>query len=813
MSLEEYQAKRAFDSTPEPKGKRHQPVGKALRFVIQKHAASRLHYDFRLELDGVLKSWAVPKGPSLRPGDKRLAMMVEDHPYDYRQFEGIIPAGNYGAGTVMVWDEGVYMPLEGEDPQLLRDGLARGDLKFVLLGKKVKGAYALVKIKRPDQENAWLLIKKADEYATEADVSKQDKSVVSGRSMEEIASSNKVWDSTVEQPDLSQLPRSAMPRDIKPMLATAAEKAFDGDDWLFEVKWDGYRAVAEVDSKIKLYSRNQQSFNTQFAEVVEALSSLRVPAVLDGEVVAVDEQGRPHFEWLQNWRKAPQGQLLYCVFDLLWLDGHDLRAAPLWQRKEILRQILPESQVLRYSDHVRGQGVAFMAQAQTQQLEGIIAKHAESQYLPAKRSTRWQKIKTQLRQEAVIAGWTEPRGSRRHIGALVLGVYKGKELVYIGHSGGGPGATALEDIYRRLQPLERETSAFKQPPKTNSEVHWVQPKLLCEVSFTEWTKEGLMRQPILLGLRDDKPARQAVRERAAEQELVVNRHRLRFSNLDKVFWPDEGYTKGDVLDYYQAVSEYILPYLKDRPQSLLRQPNGIKGKSFFQKDVQDLPPDWVKTADIYSESNDKDIRYLICQDEATLLYMVQLGCIEINPWNSRLKKLENPDWVVMDLDPEAIGFEKVVQTAQTIKKLLDELKVPSFPKTSGKTGLHIYIPLGAKYSYEQGRQFAEIIARSVHAQLPKFTSVERNPAKRQGKVYIDYLQNRRGQTLAAPYSLRPAPGATVSAPLHWEELTAKSTPAAFNITNMPQRLEKVGDIWKPVLGKGINLATVLKQFK
>ena len=524
-TLREYTSKRQFEKTPEPApaGRR---AGSELVFVVQKHAARTLHYDFRLELDGVLKSWACPKGPSLDPSVKRLAVMVEDHPFAYRDFEGVIPEGNYGAGGVIVWDRGVYRhpaaQNRGENERLLREGLRKGDLKFVLEGEKLRGEFALVKTAK--DEKSWLLIKKRDRHAGGNEILAENSSVVSGRTLEELlAEGDKPYRreklervrlrEVLEGDELRDAPVTPMPRHVRPMLATPAGEPFDHPDWLFEVKWDGYRAVAEVrDGEVALYSRNLLPLNETFAPIVEALRGCRFEAVLDGEVVVVDDRGEPDFQLLQNYRKSGHGHLLYCVFDLLHFQGHDLTRLPLLRRKELLKRILPSGPRIRFSDHVERDGVLFFEVVRKKGLEGVIAKHAQSVYQPGKRSRRWLKVKAQLTQEGVIAGFTSPRGGRRHFGALVLGVYEGEELVCIGHSGGGFGAEKLKEIHERLRPLIQEECPFPVAPKTRTTAIWVRPELVCEVSFSGWTEDGVMRHPVFLRMRDDKVAREVVQE-------------------------------------------------------------------------------------------------------------------------------------------------------------------------------------------------------------------------------------------------------------------------------------------------------------
>jgi bifunctional non-homologous end joining protein LigD len=876
MGLAEYRKKRRFDKTPEPAGKVAAAPG-PLRFVVQKHEATRLHYDFRLELDGVLKSWAVPKGPSMNPQDKRLAMQVEDHPLDYRTFEGTIPEGNYGAGTVMVWDEGAYEPgHEGEaddSAEKLRDGLERGRLTFRLHGKKLRGAFSLIRMAR-GKGNEWLLIKKQDSFATSQDIREKDRSVLSRRTMQGIAKpaagKEKVWHSsrpsrrtkrTFLKPSPSAAPKKrrgsdARPRDVRPMLATLVDEPFDRAGWLFEVKWDGYRAIAEVDDRgVRLYSRNLISFEDRYTPVVESLRALGHEAVLDGEIVVVDAKGRPGFQLLQTYQKSGKGNILYYVFDLLYLDGEDLRNQPLSRRKELLQEMLPELPHVRLGEHIERDGIAFFQAAEKEGLEGIIAKRADSSYREGRRSRDWLKIKIRRQQEAVIGGFTQPRGQRKEFGALVLGVYEGDDLVYVGHTGGGFSERLLSDVRAKLEPLVRDTCPFKKKPATNAPARWVEPKLVCEVVFHEWTGDGAMRQPIFLGLREDKPAKSVHREKALdisptgelagepkrrakksrraakrggrgegrgarEANGVFSAHAPHLSplvpqpaltNLNKVYWPEDDYTKGDLIGYYREVAPFILPHLKDRPLSLHRHPNGIRAPSFFQKDMgRQPPPAWVETVTIHSDT-ERDITYMLCQDEPSLLYMANLGCIEINPWNSRVATPDKPDYLVIDLDPEDIGFPQVVEAALAVRGLLERTCADGYCKTSGKRGLHIYIPLGARYDYAPVRQFGEIVARMVHQKLPKTTSIVRNPAQRQGRVYLDYLQNSRGQTLAAPYSVRPLPGAPVSTPLKWSEVSKRLDPTRYTIKTLPRRLEKVGDLWQPVLGAGADLERCVEE--
>lgn len=877
MGLDRYREKRQLDETPEPAGGLPSPG--LPRFVVQLHRATRLHHDFRLENQGVLKSWAVPKGPSMNPSDKRLAMMVEDHPMDYRRFEGIIPKGNYGAGTVMVWDEGEYAAPDAhtreEVEHAVKLGLHKGHVGVFLNGHKLRGLFDVIKLKGRE-ENAWLLVKRPDEFATTDAIEDVARSVLSARTLEEIRSEapseGRVWhsDRRPEEVDFGDAPEAPMPRNLKPMLATEVDKPFDRDGWLFEVKWDGYRAIAEVEAEgqIQLFSRNGLSFAERYPSIVDGLRRLGHAAILDGEVVAVDDDGVSQFQWLQDYARRKRGDLLYYVFDLLYLDGRDLTCLPLKRRKELLRQILPADGVIRLSDHVEGQGRAFFEAVKTRGLEGVMAKNGAGAYEAGRRGRDWLKIKCLLSQIAVIGGYTEPRNSRKHFGALVLGVYDGDDLVYIGHTGGGFDEASLDRLMGKLEPLRRESCPFVDLPKTNMPVTWVQPEIVCDVVFRGWTDSALLRQPVFKSLRPDvdpgdvyrdapdatpkhpvdtvvpspEAARGAYEERARgmvsnlDTKAVagvkegnmgrrsfaaksrntlfeIEGHLLKLTNLDKVLWPEDGYTKGELIDYYRSVSEFILPYLVNRPESLNRHPNGIEAKGFFQKDMPASTPAWLETVEVESGSQKKTIRYLLCQDEATLVFMANLACIEINPWNSSIPHLDRPDYAVVDLDPHEIGFDAVIETAQTVKAVLNDLGVEGYPKTSGATGIHIYIPLGACYGGDQARRFAELVASLVHQRLPKLTSLERMPVNRVGRVYLDFLQNRDGQTLAAAYSVRPRPGATVSTPLRWEELTADLDPATFTIRTTPDRLAKAGDLWKPVLGPPIDMGAALQRLR
>lgn len=619
------------------------------------------------------------------------------------------------------------------------------------------------------------------------------------------------------------------------MLAKLHDKAFNDPNWIFEIKWDGYRAIAEINGKnTRLYSRNGLSFEKNYPLVVAALSNIQHDCILDGEIVALDDKGVPRFQLLQQYGMDGDVPLRYYVFDLLRLDGKSTEGLPLSDRKELLKKLLPEDDTIIYCDHVAADGINFFKEVKRVGLEGMIAKRLDSTYHENTRSSDWLKVKHMLTDEAVIAGFTAPRGGRKYFGALVLGSFEKGKLKYIGHTGTGFDDKTLKRLYAELKSLITETNPFGVKVKVNSPVTWVQPKLVCNIKFTEITSDGNRRHPVFEGLRTDKSPREVKLEAPVETEKdepvsnkrTVNKQKdtmkttpntgtkkVSFTNTDKIFWPDEGYTKGDVIDYYNRMYQYIMPYLKGRPESLKRNPNGINGQAFFQKDAGEHAPEWVDTFKVWSESNDKKIDYIVCNNKPTLLYLANLGCIELNPWNSRTTKPDNPDYCILDLDPSDNNtFDQVIETALAVKEVLDKAGVASYCKTSGATGLHVYIPLGAKYDYEQCRQFAQLVAQMTNELVPDFTTLERSLSKRRkDQLYIDYLQNKKGQTLAAAYSIRPKPGATVSTPLDWKEVKIGLDPHAFNINTIQQRVEKKGDLWAPVLKKGIDMMKALKQ--
>ncbi len=653
--------------------------------------------------------------------------------------------------------------------------------------------------------------------------------------------------------------KAAFPKTVSPMLATLVDKPVDEPGWLYEIKWDGYRAIARCNkNKVDLISRNNKSFNDKFYPVHDALQKLGIHAVLDGEIAVVRDDGVTNFGALQNWRSEADGDLVYYVFDLLWLNGYNLMELPLIERRKMLHDLLPAEGIIRESLNFETSATEFLAAAAKMGLEGIIAKRADSIYRPGDRARDWLKIKVHKRHEVVIGGYTKNEGSPKPFSSLLVGVYEKGKLKYIGKIGTGFNDKTQKEMMKQFKPLHAAKAPFSTAPNVNepsrfrsnpphAEAFWLKPVLVCEVSYAEMTADGVMRHPSFMGMREDKAAKDVHAEVALPAELalpaekavgpairlkpgkgerksllnpkeetqvkLVSGHELKLSHLSKLFWPKEGYSKRDLLNYYYQVAEYILPYLKDRPQSLNRFPNGIDGKSFYHKDVTATAPDWIKQFP-YHTSEGEDKNFLVVEDEASILWMANMGAIEMNPWNSTIHKPDNPDWCIIDLDPtEKNTFEQVIQVAQMTKKVLDEIKVVGYPKTSGSTGIHIYIPLGAKYTYEECQLFGRLIATKVHAALPELTSIERMTQKRKGKIYVDFLQNRPKATLAAPYAVRPKPGATVSMPLHWEEVKKGLKMSQFTIGSALARIKAEGELFKPVLGKGVDISKALKQLK
>lgn len=614
------------------------------------------------------------------------------------------------------------------------------------------------------------------------------------------------------------------------MLTKSSDEPFDDKEWIFEIKWDGYRAIADLSkNNPEFYSRNGISFLQKFSKVVEDFPRQKHQMILDGEIVAYDNAGKPNFQQLQQIGKNPDLAITYQVFDLLWLNGHSTKNLPLIQRKELLKEALVETDVIKYCDHIHENGIDFFNQMKKMKLEGMTAKKADSLYAEKIRTSEWLKIKFNQTEEVIICGFTAPRGSRNHFGSLILGKYVDDELIYCGHTGTGFNDKKLEEVYDLLQLKITKNSPFKIKPKTNAPATWVKPEVVCEIKYSEITKDGIFRHPVFVTIREDKDAKEIKvknpklktmktkksNTKPSDLEVTINRHKVKLTNQDKIYFPKDEITKGDVVDYYQTISEYILPHLKNRPLSLNRFPNGIEEDGFYHKDAGDNTPKWIKTTEVYSESTDKDIDYIICNNQATLAYLNNLGCIDLNPWNSRIPKLDFPVFLVLDLDPSPKNsFDDVIETALQIKEILDEIKVDGYCKTSGSSGIHIYIPMGRKYDYEQVKNFAHLLMKKTLEQLPELTTLERSLKKREkNKIYLDYLQNRSGQTLASVYSLRPKEGAPVSMPLEWNELKKGLRPTDFNIYNSLERIQKKGDLFLPVLGKGINMLKVLKNFE
>lgn len=809
--LKQYQQKRDFDQTSEPEAALNKS-GDSLVFVVQRHEARALHYDFRLELNGVLKSWAVPKGPSLDPDDKRLAVMVEDHPFDYKDFEGTIPAGNYGAGTVSIWDKGTYEMLTPGTAKEKSDGIKGDSLSFKLKGKKLKGEFALVRMKGKGDKN-WLLIKKEDRYMQQPyDAEEHLGKKVAAKRTQKVKQASAGSKKKVNPGNAPEL--------IRPMLAQIAKTAFDDRDWIFEPKWDGYRAIADLrGNNIRLYSRNGLPFEYKYPAVVTALQEQEYEMILDGEIIALDQKGTVKFNLLQHYDPDTTTRLQYQVFDLLWLNGHSTEKLALLERKELLQSALRENDIIRLTPYIQEAGKALFDTMSKEGKEGIIAKKADSRYHQHARSTEWLKIKMHNTDEVIICGFTLSTAAHELFGALILGRYENGKLVYSGHCGTGFNRKSKQALMDQMQPLLRKKSPFEKAPPTNMPARWLEPVLVAEIRYGEITPNGIYRHPVFLHLRTDKDIDDLNNEPMAKKtpakgtlSLNINRRQVNISNPDKLYFPKEGINKGDIVAYYQRIADYILPYLKDRPLSLHRFPDGITKDSFFQKDAGQDAPDWVKSHSIYAESADKDIDYIICNDKATMAYLNNLGCIDFNPWNSRKQDLERPDYLVLDLDPSAKNtFNDVIEVALQIREIISGLKIDGYCKTSGASGIHIYLPLRRKYDYDQTKDFAHLLMKKTAEALPKLCTLERSLQRREkNKVYLDYLQNRTGQTLASAYSLRPKAGATVSTPLNWDEVKKGIRVADFNIHTIEERLGQYGDLFKPVLGKGIDMLRALR---
>jgi bifunctional non-homologous end joining protein LigD len=821
-NLDTYNKKRDFTQTSEPKAE-----GKSLNktthsFVVQRHHASRLHYDFRLEIDGALKSWAVPKGPSMNPKDKRLAVQVEDHPLSYGSFEGSIPQGNYGAGTVSIFDEGQYSPLEVKTDKEFLKSWKEGSIKFRLEGKILKGDFALVRMQGDSSEN-WLLIKHKDEYSTDKPFDSEK--LVS----EDIKKEGKEFKNSSSKKKKVKTPSEDNTEDAdiegNAMLAKLSQSVPDSDDWIYEKKFDGFRTIAKIkNTEADLISRNGNKLNKKFPSILNELKRIKTNCILDGEIVIEDRNEKSYFQLLQSGEPIPKNlKLKYYVFDIIQLDGNDLRLFPLTERKELLELLIKKYKVeaIEFVPNLKQDQNKVLGFAEDNKWEGIIAKLKESTYQEGKRNGNWLKIKLRNTQEAIICGFTKPEGGRSHFGALVLGLMSNGKLKYIGNCGTGFNEKSLKELYDEFTPLIQKSKPFESSEDVAKErnVTWLKPELVCDVYYSEWTRDEHLRHPVFKGLREDKSAEDTkIEDREAfvmenDKELKFGKKIVNLTNLNKIYWPNDNITKGDLLAYYEKMGDYILPFLKDKPISMNRFPNGIEGQSFFQKDVDPSKiPSYLKTTEVYSESTGKTIDYLLCNDLPSLLYIANLGSIEINPWLSTYKKPENPEFVVLDLDPNGAQWEDVIAVAHTAKAVLDRGEIEAFIKTSGSTGLHIVINVGAKYDYEIARNFVQFIAELVQQEHPDTTSMVRDPKKRKGLIYLDYLQNKEGQTIAAPYSARPKPMATVSTPVSWDEVNNDLSIQDFTIFNIYDRVTTIDDPWDKIFSSKVDIKKALAKF-
>jgi len=899
--LSEYSAKRSFAATPEPVAALAEGRSGPLLFVVQQHAATRLHYDLRLECDGVLKSWAVPKGPSLDRSEKRLAMQTEDHPYDYASFEGVIPPRQYGAGEVIVWDCGVYSPDEGgatwfhdreQAEREVREGLAKGKLSFLLRGEKLKGSFALVRTKEARQ---WLLIKHKDRFVAASDVTVQNRSILSGASVEDlkIVPAHRI-------PAARLVPSGKiepMPAKLAPMLAEPGDAVFNRADWMWEPKLDGYRVLAFIDGEsVRLRSRRGLEWAGTFPRLAAELGKQAAgPMILDGELLAFDAGGKPSFAALQDRAQlktereiaaADQSSpVVMCCFDLLHFAGVDLRDAPYADRRRYLAQCLLPSPLVQLV-HAAADGIALQAAALASGFEGVVGKRKESRYEPGKRSMSWLKVKPTRSADFVIGGYTQGKGSRAALGALLVGYWDRGKLHYASHVGSGFDDRSLAQVKARMHSLLQDRSPFADEPELNAPTKWVRPETVAEVRFHSWTEEGALRAPVFLRLRDDVDAKKVRHSREggkpgkalspaeldsrlrgnddvlAQLEnaktsftLAVGPHRIRLSNLDRIYWPADpslqqpALTKRDLLRYFAQVAPLMLPHLADRPLTMIRMPDGIRGQRFFQKHWEQERPAFVDTITVFSGHKDESHEYLVCNNLPTLLWLAQSGTLEFHVWHSRAKPgpdaaskstdyassadaidasvLNYPDYVLFDIDPyiysgkeakgaepelNTVAFEKGREVAFWLRELLQSMSLESIVKTSGKTGLHVFVPIRRSIDFDTARHVSEMVGRHLMRLHPKDITLEWSVPKRTGKIFMDYNMNVRGKTLNVAYSPRGEPGAPVSMPLTWEEL-ASAHPLDFRITNAAQRLERMGDRWREALQRKQSLERALKSAK
>jgi bifunctional non-homologous end joining protein LigD len=888
--LEEYREKRDLEKSGEPEADERTGTG-PLIFAVQKHRARQLHYDFRLENDGVLKSWAVPKGPSLDPIQKRLAAMVEDHPLEYADFEGSIPKGEYGAGEVIVWDNGTYSPdnegkLYFNDREkasaVIRKGIEEGKLSFFLRGKKLKGSFTLIKTRQSDK--SWLLIKHRDEFAeTDRDILSDDRSVISGHTVEDIRNGIQQKEPgrfTNDPGEIEGTKRTDFPGFISPMSASLTNAAFSNSDWSFEPKLDGYRIITSIqDGKVSLWSRNGINVTDKYSILVPALQKQKVSElILDGEIVAIDRIGRISFECLQQYLKVTrqteecrESNLIYYVFDLLYQDGYDLRSVKYSFRRQALQKLLYTTDNLRLVEAFEGDGKTVFEAAVKNGLEGVVAKKKESLYHSGLRSKDWLKVKATQSGDFIVTGFTTGEGTRRKsLGALLLGYRdKNNALIYAGHVGTGFNEQNISDIKHRLEKLITAKCPFDQIPDTNAKATWVHPELIVEVKYSQWTREGRLRAPVFIRIRDDKSAQeihndQIIPALAAKVEVnmkeeiqgllgqlnnqknklvvEIEGNEISISNPDKVLWPSNSdhsdLTKLDFLKYLAKVSPYFLPHLKNRPLTLSRYPDGIHGEHFWQRHWNQGIPDFVTTINLPDEEG-KQGEYLICDNLSTLIWLGQVADIEFHTWFSRTTAgpditkrginenqiLDYPDFIIFDLDPyiysgrEAKGdepefnrtaFSKTCEAAKWVKEVLDNLSLAAFIKTSGKTGLHIYVPIVRELEYGAVRRVAESIGKYVLQRHPEEITMEWSTEKRKGKIFIDYAQNVRGKTLASIYSPRPNAEACVSFPLPWGEL-GNSFPSDYTIVTVPDFLNKYGDLWTEIISSKKSIKRILEK--